>query len=83
VFTHPSIAREFARQRHRDFIVRADRRRLSRLSHSSMLPAWPRLRASLLRWVLRLRGSGRLNRRPGAAMRSISLARRYPRTSRW
>lgn len=52
MFTHPTIASELARQRHRDFVARADRHRLSRLGHPSVLPAWTELRASLLRWML-------------------------------
>ena len=51
MFNPPAIAREIARQRHRDFVARADRYRLSRrVSHPSTLSGWPRLRSALLRW---------------------------------
>jgi hypothetical protein len=58
VFTPPAIASEVARHRHREFVARADRFRLSRVNHPSTLSRWPRLRASLLRWLLCLRSRG-------------------------
>jgi hypothetical protein len=57
VFTPPAIASEVARHRHRDFVARADRYRLSRrVNHPSTLS--PHFRASLLRWLLRSRARG-------------------------
>jgi hypothetical protein len=53
VFNPPAIASEVARHRHRDFVARADRYRLSRrVNHPSTLSGWPHFRASLLRWLL-------------------------------
>jgi hypothetical protein len=58
VFTPPAIASEVARHRHRDFIARADRYRLSRVNHPSTLSRWPRFRTSLMRWLLSSRSRG-------------------------
>jgi hypothetical protein len=53
VFTPAAIASEVARYRHRDFVARADRYRLSRrVNHPSTVSVWPHFRASLLRWLL-------------------------------
>ena len=52
MFTPTAIASEVARHRHRDFVDRADRYRLSRqVNHPSTL-SWPKFGALLLRWLL-------------------------------
>src|SRR5438270_10859425 len=48
VFTSPTIASEVARHRHRDFVARADRYRLSHcVHHPSTLSVWRHFRAPL------------------------------------
>ena len=64
MFTPAAIASEVARHRHRDFVARADRYRLSRrVNHPSTLSGWPHFRASLLRWLLRSRARGSITPR--------------------
>ena len=60
MFTHPAMAIELARQRHRDLVACADRYRLSRqVNHPSTLSERLRSRASLLHRhpIWRARGS--------------------------
>ncbi len=60
MFTHPAMAIELARQRHRDLVACADRYRLSRrVNHPSTLSERLRFRASLFHrhLIRRVRGS--------------------------
>ncbi len=51
MFIHPAIASEIARDRHHDFVARADRYRLSRrVNHPTILSALSHFRASSIRW---------------------------------